>query len=738
VLSEHCPPGWVRLFGNKCVQIRAVAMSLPESRQDCKQHNATLFIPKSMIENDCAKSLIPLMPTGGNYYRLDGYIGTDSSWYTTNGRLLDNDFMNLKADISKNRPNPGNCLVMQKDGFWNYLSCDKNVQIFHVCEKYFKTDEKSPILRQKLINVTNMQNREDEIAMEDIRNTIKDLKEIENFKINYKAKKNFKKQRTFQVVQKKMSFEEANSFCGTFGGKLIEVESADMNNFIIKNAKEHSSYWINAIKPIPEATDFVNLKGQKLTYEMAKAIVDESYADPSCIKIKDGQWHITGCRNEANVICELSDKAENPDFNDFKSLIEYLARAPAKASYLRHKAGIIQTLLLQQLENKQEVMNENTDTSVSTCPTGWLRFFGSKCVSIAIQPMAQQDAIIDCKQKSGKLFLPQTNAENECAKSLFSLIPYGGAYFRLDGRGKSQREWYTEDGVLLDPYKTYNPYTNFRSDYKAVISNPTMCVVMQNDGQWLWQYCAYVGNTFHVCEFEKNRKTADNVTQEVLRILLNMKNDKSEQIMSDEGMLPEDDKVKMLKNTDHYQLKYQTRTGLRRKKIYYVIENPGTFEGANAACKLLGAKLAEIESASESDFLRRNLNRGYHWISAIKPIPEATEFVTSEGKKLPYEPESFDASEDTGDFKTCIALNSGLWVEMNCMERANVICEFEPAVGIPGFQEYDSLIERVGNVPKQVTFVERRMELVQQLMLQEMKEQKEIFDELNTNICHLK
>ncbi|RWS07219.1 uncharacterized protein B4U80_12608, partial [Leptotrombidium deliense] len=153
---------------------------------------------------------------------------------------------------------------------------------------------------------------------------------------------------------------------------------------------------------------------------------------------------------------------------------------------------------------------------------------------------------------------------------------------------------------------------------------------------------------------------------------------------------------------------------------------------------LLGAKLVEIESKDENDFIRRNTNKGYYWISAIKPTPEATEYVTADGKKLPYQPEQLDTSEDTGDFKSCIAYNSGLWVTMNCMERANVICQVTPELGIQGVQAYDSLIERISNVPKKVTLVQRRLELVKKLLLQLMKDQKDTFEELNTNICHLK
>ncbi|RWS18782.1 hypothetical protein B4U80_12420 [Leptotrombidium deliense] len=206
-----------------------------------------------------------------------------------------------------------------------------------------------------------MQNGEEEKALEDVRKTLNDLKDIENFKISFKPKNSLKKQRIFEVVQKKMNFEEANKFCEVFGGTMLQIDSEDLNNFIIKNAKEHSSYWIGAIKPIPEAVKMLNLKGQQLSYRPAKVIADDPSSNPSCRRIKDGQWHNTGCRKKANVICELNDKAENPDFNDFKSLIEYLSRAPAKAAHLRRKVDIIQTMVLQQLEKKNEVSEKNAD-----------------------------------------------------------------------------------------------------------------------------------------------------------------------------------------------------------------------------------------------------------------------------------------------------------------------------------------------------------------------------------------
>ncbi|RWS19822.1 hypothetical protein B4U80_12206 [Leptotrombidium deliense] len=161
-----------------------------------------------------------------------------------------------------------------------------------------------------------------------------------------------------------------------------------------------------------------------------------------------------------------------------------------------------------------------------------------------------------------------------------------------------------------------------------------------------------------------------------------------------------------------------------------------TFNDADALCKSINGKMLEIQTSEENEFFQKQASADSYWIDAIRPLPEATQFVNMNGQELPFDVEKHTIDPQSPNDETCITIKDGGWTETSCAKTANVICEMQKQPVIRGFQEYETVIEKLGRVPRILTKLDKSIALVQILLMKEMEDQKEVTSEIDRGTCH--
>ncbi|RWS19316.1 hypothetical protein B4U80_12320, partial [Leptotrombidium deliense] len=238
------------------------------------------------------------------------------------------------------------------------------------------------------------------------------------------------------------------------------------------------------------------------------------------------------------------------------------------------------------------------------------------------------------------------------------------------------------------------------------------------------------GNIFHICEKVLQRE--DNVSPVLKEMLLNMTSDDRSPTVAQLTGKEED----ILKDMEHFNFKYHAKKGQRDEKVLELINKPMTFNEAHSLCKSINGKLLEIQTEEENEFFEKKSEEDSYWIDAIKPLPAAKKFVNMNGQELPFDVGFHQVDINPPLEKTCITIKAGVWTETGCANTANVICEMQKQQVIPGFQEYETLIEKLGRVPRILSRLEKRVALAQILLMKEMEDQKELIFEIDRGTCH--